>query len=559
MCNLVYFGGKNLLQCEDARWSTKQALRKEWSSNLIAFFLLAIGMFDSLPLDLYLHILVTWLDADLVLASKLDVAICNHSMRPDHLTALAHIGRYDRPVGTTHPANRLVNYLQWIASRKVLLSELTVDLADMEDAVAPLGFTQFPSFDNIHFTTRYADQVDEVVFALFMSKFPSVKAFGGWPKLNCRHLTALRHLGFQLEYLNLSACDSVSTIAVAALLASVAPSLVEYFDVFRADVMVRLQGHTFPKLNGISLSKLDDGDQLHCIASFCCSASTTLQLLILKGPSQQDRIALCLTAELAHSIAQTCKNLHTVYFYCSADVEPLAVRSFMTNCPHLGLLRTNERNTIITRLDYEVGIVDDSDNTLIDVILDVVRAPLKRFQATYLEFSFHQFCDLAAKFGPALEGLCMSFSLPETAAFSERPDVRIPHFTKLEVLTLVCFHSITQASFELLPIYCPNLTSFRLYSSDNALNDHGACAILEAHKHAMIKELRFQNCTLLTDVTLYKILELFPVLDVVDITGTAVNKETVLKLVLEETLSVDALEYHEHAWIRSMLEAEGYF
>lgn len=199
--------------------------------------------------------------ADVKYLSKLDVAICNHSMRADLLAVLTKITSPKKVYGDK--VTLTLNYIQWVVARKVKLLELMVGLEDIQGVVEGIRFfAPIPSIQKVYFdepTDENGCQVDfnpsVGMFAVFLSKFPSLKGFSGWWTMTDDHLAIVRSFGYNLEKVDIMSCPFLSSSAVAAFISSVAHSLLEVeCSSLDDEGLLALSGQSFPVLNDITVN-----------------------------------------------------------------------------------------------------------------------------------------------------------------------------------------------------------------------------------------------------------------------------------------------------------------
>lgn len=150
----------------------------------------ALVFFHSLlPLDVTLTVLQEWLDVSLPVLSKLDMAICNHSMRSEWMQLLCRV-----KIEKDDTRRPIRCYLGWLSDRRVYVNSIDVDLNHMQELKSTAaGRFQLPTpnleFDRNKFSARSTG------LKQFLSFFPRLDKlnFQNCP-LTDRHLYKLLRL-----------------------------------------------------------------------------------------------------------------------------------------------------------------------------------------------------------------------------------------------------------------------------------------------------------------------------------------------------------------------------
>lgn len=189
--------------------------------------------------------------------------------------------QYNQPQPLSSPI--VVELFTMVSLQKVRVA-LYVRAQDIE-LVTELGSEPFPIIRAIHFAGDKC-VVDDKMFALFMSKFPSLKAFSGWWTMTDAHLSILCGWRCDLQELDVRSCPYLSATAVADMISSVAHSIVTLRCSSLDDqALIALSRLSFPMLRHL---QLDCWCIAHSesIAAWCAAISSTLESLDLNSDSQ---------------------------------------------------------------------------------------------------------------------------------------------------------------------------------------------------------------------------------------------------------------------------------
>lgn len=171
-------------------------------------------MFDLLPLDVALTVVQDWLDPSLVILSRLDVALCNWSMRFEWLQLTSRVKvKQARTVQPIHCC------LSWICDRAICVNKFVADMALLNALYhTEAGDVRLPATTYIEFDPKKSTE-SPFGISKFLSYFPNLTALDfRCCKLKEPHLYELYHLRCPLKELRLGEIfDGISaTTAVLA-------------------------------------------------------------------------------------------------------------------------------------------------------------------------------------------------------------------------------------------------------------------------------------------------------------------------------------------------------
>lgn len=133
-----------------------------------------------LPADLLHDIIQQYVGVSLPLLSRMDVACCNHSMRPDWLTVLA---RMTLPNNCSKAVRPACCYISWIASRRVHGAPLVMNVDEM---AMQLSQQIVAGIDTICLKGKTSCASSSI--AIFIARFPNLTA------IDCRSCLSISNM-----------------------------------------------------------------------------------------------------------------------------------------------------------------------------------------------------------------------------------------------------------------------------------------------------------------------------------------------------------------------------
>lgn len=296
-------------------------------------------MAASLPSDIIRHILTTWLAADVLILSKLDIAISSRAMRSEYVLVASQINACDRTLGRKGRMDMMVEYLQWVSSRRIRV-DLCIELDKVPTALTMLDQHTFPSITKLEFIVDSVGDEDDddgvESFALFLPKFPNLTKFVGWWTMKDEHLDVVYKMGYPLEHLNLAACLRLSVAKFVELIVSVSSTLVCLScDDLDNEALLTLSNATFPCLTSLTLDCWPITEAF-CVERFCSGIAGRLTNLTLSCSLEEPHSYF--DRHLAHAITQMCDKLIEFTFYCKDEEALHCLQPIFSNGPQL--LRT---------------------------------------------------------------------------------------------------------------------------------------------------------------------------------------------------------------------------
>lgn len=158
---------------------------------------------------------------------------------------------------------------------------------------------------------------------------------------------------------------------------------------------------------------------------------------------------------------------------------------------------------------------------------------------------------LADTFGPDLEELDCN------PCYDIHADCLNHFFSCCPNLTVLCLGrwnrlGIDNACIAHLAEYCPKITTLQL--DNGTMTEDAMIALLEGYRGGRLKVISFLQCDKLSDLTLFKIVELFPVLDVLIISGK-VTRQALCNVLVSGALTVKQVGTSDidNAWLKEEL------
>lgn len=518
-------------------------------------------MLGCLPEDVIVDILVDFADVNLIDISHLDVAACNHSIRPDLLVIFKRL--------TFHGAREVSNHnrgylLEWIAHKGVNLTEIRVLAADLADfsahmlrglqvrSVATIGFGNMPEWLSALFTNGVPPvKAQARVVKAFLDHFPCLTAVdcSGWDLFINAHLRQFR--GLPLVSLNILAAHdtSVNSATAAKVICSMSASLQDLRCTLNDQALCAVADccHSLKYL-AMNCKEIKHAAR---IERLCASNPGLLELSLKDGMMYDLRHddGDGINTNLIHAITTSCKHLQSVIIKSCGEITSTFVRTIFASCPDIGEIDIN--STIFTtqwrsgvRTVQGIAFCLDPDELL--NLCNGVELPIDQITCGFASVKDHFIRFAADAHGHSLKVLktsCVGIS-------NETMQYAVVRCTQLEE---VGFRELQWGpeTLDILKLLPSSITAIHLLEC--SLSDSDLLSLLLGLRTREMRRITLKRCSELTDICLGYVADCFPILEELSLDKTSISKECLFELISSGKLTVRRLYHPDALWLKQAL------
>lgn len=513
-------------------------------------------MFDLLPLDVTLTVAQDWLDPSLVILSRLDIALCNWSMRSEWLQLASRVKV--KQARTMQPIHCC---LSWICDRAIHADKFVADMALINALYhTETGDIWLPATTAVEFDPKKCTG-SPFGISTFLSYFPNLTALNFRDcKLKEPHLYELYRLNCPLKELRLGGI----------------------YDGISATTAVLAYEHFSSTLTMLDCDVLDDWALIQLAK--CCHLLTHLLVDYTLVKNVKNIVRLCnsnprlmsvefLIAQYAsgcldntamEAICRACPELRIIKLAYNPTTTASLLPVLLETFPDLYIVSICEMKIEILKEDGEktcrLTYADPADTAAqIHEVLRAITVPICEFGtiAIPVRVDMPMIPLLAEKLGENLKQL--HITLPPNVANADVERL-LKHCCR--VVTALSLHAgrmaIAAETIQQLHLYCPNLRHLALVNCARTISNTDFIALVRAYSSRLLI-MRFVGCPLLTDDVIPVIVELMPTVTELHLTGSKVTKEALLALVAalvpKKLTKLGVSNAAESLWMNERLKA----
>lgn len=457
-------------------------------------------MLLQLPQDIAICVLTEWLVVDLEEISKLDVAICNSSMRADSWLPLLPLLR----LSESHLPLSICCLLPWLHSRNVRVEKVVAPMSAMAqlegifDTVVSVPFA-FPATTCITFDPQDNGADNPAGIKEFLSLFPnlSVLQFKFCQIYDSQLLELLELPLPHLKVLSLNHCGMITSSAIATVVRHVGSSLQELFCDLLTNASMRKLAQYCSKLTRIGWV-MDLQMDISQILKFCaCNPALVFIRFNAVGIEWTERMT-----DMVQQMATLCPHLQELIFTTNDLLSLYVISTCAAYCADIQIIEVcgavvcfHETADTEDGRFCNVGWTkddDERDDVLIRRVLVVLEnldgLPIREFgvESNHILVDPEILCLLADSNGNNLRSVWLKMDVNVSRKHVLYLLEKCPHLTclRMSALPYGCWLNdiFDDALLRRLPKLCPNLVFLELHRCAEFATNAGMLACLEGFR-----------------------------------------------------------------------------